>query len=147
MTSHNACCTKFDPTLHPFFCTGMAPTAAKFGCTGASRVYRCSSAFRGRRVPSAHFPKPGHTKTPASRYHVCVYPDRAGQSLIPIYDRDRCNRIITTTLARAHIVRSHTQTQTHAKTHRHGRPNARCASVLSSRVHLYACRVTPSCEV
>jgi hypothetical protein len=97
--------------------------------------------------PICAFPKAWTHKDAGEQVPCRMYPDRDGQSLIPIYDRDRCNRIITTTLARAHIVRSHTQTQTHAKTHRHGRPNARCASVLSSRVHLYACRVTRTCEV
>jgi hypothetical protein len=64
--------------------------------------------------PICAFPKAWTHKDAGEQVPCRMYPDRDGQSLIPIYDRDRCNRIITTTLARAHIVRSHTQTQTHA---------------------------------
>ena len=73
-----------------------------------SRVYRCSSAFRGRRASHLRISQSLGTHDAGEQVPCRMYPDRDCQSLIPIYDRDRCNPIITTTLARSHRALTHT---------------------------------------
>ena len=86
--------------------TTNTSTAAKFGCQAGYTAVVAHLEVGVR--PICAFPKAWAHKDAGEQVPCRMYPDRDCQSLIPIYDRDRCNPIITTTLARSHRALTHT---------------------------------------
>jgi len=103
------------PSLHPHcshctrsFVRGLLRLPPSSGAPGQAGYTAVVAHLEVGVRPICAFPKAWAHKDAGEQVPCRMQPDCDGQSLIPIYDRDRCNPIITTTLAPSHLALTHT---------------------------------------